>query len=729
MTRRSGRNARAGVKAALRSDLFASNLRLLGVALVCAKVALVPVVFDYSADFPFPVAKALVSHALAYVLSGVLVVLAVQSGRSLLVWSWIHVPVVAFLAANVIATVFAPDRLIALYGTHARMLGLGTIADFVLLYFAVALLVRSRAEAFAVIASGLAASVVVLAYELVQVIGRDPFDWNVPVAIRPFSTLGQTTTLAEYLTVVAVGAVALALFEPKLRVPIRAGLFGYVVLLVAGTLVTQTRSALIGIVAGAALLVLLTWLGHPSHHARLITLMGVTVATAAITLVLVFTPLGARVLATVEPPGADVTGGPGLRLEESADTRIGLYEAALQMVRDRPLFGYGPDNFSVVFPRYRSAAEPSEIQQSLPTSAHSWAAQIAATSGVLGLGTFVAIALVAVVTTIRAGFRPVGWMAAAMLGAFLGTGITSISDVGTDWLFWASAGAIAAATGHPWDVATAAPVETKRRPPRVAASSSAVTVGAVAIGCAAVGLGALLASTGAYGASRSARDSQLQRLAGRSPLAVAAALGATSGDSGRAEYWNTLGLAYIGAQRFPDAIAAFDRAASLQPYNVLYLGDLTSAYLLVAQRGDATSATQARDTAGRAVQADPNNPRTHLTRAVVMQFTGDLLEAVKSIERSLALDPRSGNPQLYLTAAKVFLGTGRPTDAIQVGRRGIPFLTPFDTVPIRIEIARAFVVIDQAAQALAEVNVALSISPNDTSALQLRTQIQQGLAQ
>ena len=96
MTRRSGREAQAAVlKPAPTADLLASKLRLLGVALVCAKVALLPVVFDYSADFPFPVTKALLSHALAYVLAGVLIGLTVQFRRSLLVWSWIHVPAIA----------------------------------------------------------------------------------------------------------------------------------------------------------------------------------------------------------------------------------------------------------------------------------------------------------------------------------------------------------------------------------------------------------------------------------------------------------------------------------------------------------------------------------------------------------------------------------------------------------------------------------------------------------
>ncbi|MDQ2912360.1 MAG: O-antigen ligase family protein [Chloroflexota bacterium] len=699
----------------------------MGVALVCAKVALVPVVFDYSADFPFPVAKALVSHALAYAVAGVILALAVQFGRSLVVWSWIHVPVVVFLAANGVATVFAPDRQVALYGTHARMLGLGTMADFVLLYFAVVLLVRTRADAIATIASGLAASVAVFGYELMQLLSKDPFDWRVNGTERPFSTLGQTTTLAEYLAILGVGAIALALLEPRLRVPLRAALVGYGLLLVAGMLVTQTRSALIGIVAGAALLVALTWLGHPSRRARVISLIGAMASAGVIILVLVFTPVGARVLATVETAGVDVTGDPtGLRLEQSADTRIGLYIASLQMLRDRPLIGYGPDNFSAAFPRYRSESEPAEIQESLPTSAHSWAAQIAATSGLLGLGAFVGIVVLVIVMTVRVSFRPVAWMAAAMLAAFVGAGITSISDVGTDWLFWASAGAVAVATGRRWDVALAAPVEKRRRPPRAVPRWTNIR-SLVAFACVAVGLGLMLTVFFALAASRSARDSQLQRLAGQPQLAVTSALHATSGDPGRPEYWHTLGLAYIAAQRTSDAIQAFDHAVSLQPYSVRFLGDLTSAHLLLIQRGVTSSSARAREVADRAVRADPNNPQANLTRAIAMQVTGNLAEAARSVQRALELDPRANNPRIYLTATQILLADGRPNDAIAMGRRAIGALYPQDTVQIRIELARALLAAGDPAQAFTELNNALAIQPNEPVALQLRAQIEAGL--
>jgi cytochrome c-type biogenesis protein CcmH/NrfG len=441
-----------------------------------------------------------------------------------------------------------------------------------------------------------------------------------------------------------------------------------------------------------------------------------------ISLALLFTPLGARVLGTIETPVIDVTGDQsGLRLDESADIRIGLYSAALRMLRDRPLFGYGPDNFSAAFPAYRSEAEPSAIRQSLPTSAHSWAAQTAATSGLAGLVAFVGVASLAIVVSARAGLQPVAWMGAVMLGAFVGSGITTISDVGTDWLFWVSAGAIAAATGRPWSVATATPTATSRRTSRTGRPSLLPLV--ISFGCVLLGLGLPMTTLGAYAASHSARDSQRQRLAGQPQLAVESALRAITQDPGRSEYWNSLGLAQISARRVSDSIPAFNRAASLAPYDVRYLGDLVNAYLLLMQRGDATSAIRALDVADRAVRADPNNPGPHLARAIVMQVRGDLPQAVRSIERALELDPKSTNEDLYATATNLMLVSGRPADAVRLARSGLAIARTVRALDMRIDLARGLYALGQREEALGQLAVVLEIQPDNPTAQELRAQI------
>jgi len=711
VARRREKKQRREAAQASRSEHHGSRERLFGVALLCVYVALVPVVFDYAADAPFPNAKGLLAHSLAYALAGVLVALAIGYGRRGWVWSWLHAPVLVFLAANLVATIFAPDLYIALFGTHRRMLGLGTIATFVVLYFGIALLVRARREAVAVVASALAGSAIVLVYEVVQLAKKDPFEWNADTSLRPFSTLGQTTTLAEYLTVLSLGVVAIALLDERLRRASRVALGLYSVLLFGGLLITQTRSALIGLVTGAAMLLVLTWIGHPSRRARVISLAGAGATAAALIVVLLFTPIGARFLSTVELPGADATGDDASpRLEQSAEVRVALYQIAFQMVQDRPLFGFGPDNFAVAMPRYRTESETFEVQQALATSAHSWAAQVAATSGIVGLAAFVAIPITAFVLALRSRFHPGAWAALAMLAAFLGAGVTTISDVGVDWLFWAAAGGVAAATARSSAVPSPVPRQARTRP-------------MLALATVAIGVVLALISTVALGASRSARESQLERLHGRAQPAIDAANRATSWDGGRAEYWDTLGLAHVSANRFVDAAAAFEKASVIAPYDVRYSGDLARAYVFLIQRGDTSYTARARDVANRAVTADPNNPLANHTRAVVMQVTGDFPEALKSAERALALD-QSNNREIYVTKTQVLLQLGRFPEAIASARYGLTRIPdPLNQVQLRYELARALAANGQLSEALVEIDAALKIQPNQPNAQQFRTQI------
>lgn len=705
----------------------------MGVALICAKLVLVPVVFDHDSDVPFSVIKALVSHALTYVLIGVIAGLVIQHRRAVLVWSWLHVPVLAFLLANGAATVFAVDPLLALFGAHTRMIGLGTIADCVVLYFAITFLVRTGRDVLAIGLAFLLGSVVVLAYELVQFVGKDPFAWAIDSSARPFSTVGQTTSLAEYLIVVAVGVAAVAVLGKALPVIARMLLLLYSGLAVAGTVATQTRSALLGLLVGASVLIVLTWAGHPHPRARTISVIGAAVAAAVLGLVLFATPLGTRVLGTIEGPVA-AEGDSGLQLEGAADARVALYRIAFEMVRDRPLLGIGPDSFLARLPSYRSPAEPSEVQDNPTTSAHSWVAQVAATSGLVGLTAFLAIAVVAVVLTFRTGFRPDAWAALGMLGAFLGAALTTVNAIATDWLFWAAVGTIAASTSQTSPRSTSAAESTGSRRTRSAATRPFGGAG-VAVTYLPICLGLVLAlsTVGAVDASRSARASQLFRLQGQAQLAIDAGLRATRADAQRAQYWDTLGLAFISGNRVSEAVSAFERASKLAPYDVRYDGDLARALAVLAQRGDTSSAARAREVVDRVIRTDPNNPLAHQTRAVVMQVTGNFAEALRSSERALTLDQTTtpgypGNRDIYLTGVQVLNSLGRPADAIDLARRAIARLTDeLARLPIRIELARTLLATAQPAEALTQVDLVLAARPGDPNAQQLRSQIRAAL--
>jgi O-antigen ligase/Flp pilus assembly protein TadD len=707
--------------------LAKSKLRRIALWIVCAKVALVPVIFDPGSDIPFAVVKDVISHALAYALAGVLAALFVQFGRGLVVRSVLHIPVLAFLLVSVAATLFAADPILALYGARGRMLGLATIADGVLLYFAIVLLVRTRADALWILLSAFGGSVLVLGYELVQFVDRDPFHWDISGALRPFSTIGQTTNLAEYLSVLALGAIALALLDAQLRRNTRLLLALLASALIVGVIPTLVRSAFLGIAAGMALLVLLTWLLHPSRRARRLTLLGALAAGAVLGAIVIFTPLGARLLNTVEiSASADNADDSTPRLEQSADVRLALYQVALEMVQERPLLGYGPDNFAVGLPTYRTDHEPQEVSQGLTTSAHGWVTQVASGGGLLGLIAFAAAALVAVWLTFRAGFRPVAWASATMLVTFLGAGLTTVNGVATDWMFWASLGLVGATTlpsKLPAPAIDPASKPSRHRQSLPARPQPALRRGA-AVGAVAIGVLMMFTPINALSASHSSYESTRLRLRSQPEQAAAAALRATGSDPLRAQYWDTLGLAYVSGDHLSEAASAFSQANKLAPYDVRFHGDLARVYVVMFQRGDKTAGARAHEVGEQAVRIDPNNPLANHTRAVAMQVTGDYPEALKSVERAIALD-RYNNQGLYVTAAQVLLGLGRPADAVTMALRGIAVVPdPRNQVPIRTELVRSLAANGQLAEALIEARNVLAIQPGEPTVQKLVAQIQ-----
>jgi tetratricopeptide (TPR) repeat protein/O-antigen ligase len=708
------------------TDIASSKLRLLGVALLCAKVALVPLVFDQAFDWPFVVSKALLSHALAYALAGVIAGLLIRFGRSFVVWSWLHIPVLAFLLVSAAATAFAVDPLLALYGTHARMLGLGTIADWVLLYAALVLLVRSRADVVAVLGSAIGASILVLAYELVQLAGRDPFRWNMDSAARPFSTIGQPTSLAQYLATLAFGAAAFALLVRGLGRRVRVALLVYSAVLLAATAANGTRSALLGIATGSTLLVLLIWMTYSGRRALLVGVLGVSLAVAAITLIFVPTLIGSRIASTIEQlQSDDASVDLADRLEPYGSDRFALYQIATGIVRERPLLGYGPDSFAAGVPEHRPERAHPTIQQGVPTSGHSWIVYIATSSGLLGLAIFIAIVVVALVLTVRRGIGTVAVAGAAMIASFLGTGLTTVNEISTEWLLWSGIGMIAASTASPFPFgATSAQATSARvtRQTRQTARSSSRSIAAAA--CVAAGLLLTLSLIGPAAASRSAHASQDARLVGRASQAIELGLATTRTDPLRADYWRILGLAYVATARWRDANAAFDRALKLAPYDVRNVNDLALTYLILGNAGDAAARTKAVQLGDQAAATDPNNPSAHLTRAAMRQGVGDHAESLRSVERALEIDPRSTNARLYVIGAQTLLALGRPADAVRLSRQGTTILsTTPPSFDLRLELVRGLMALGQRGEALSEIEIALTIRPTDRTAQQLRSEI------
>jgi len=159
--------------------------------------------------------------------------------------------------------------------------------------------------------------------------------------------------------------------------------------------VSQTRSAWVGALSGLGALALLALVRVP----RL-----AWVALAAGLLLALASPGGIRSRLTV--------------LDESSRDRYYMWQAGLDMVLERPVFGQGPGMVERVYPRFRWPEAPNPQQPHL----HNNLMQVAAERGVPGLVFFLWWVAVAFLAALRAAQgaargRGPGWAAAGALAA------------------------------------------------------------------------------------------------------------------------------------------------------------------------------------------------------------------------------------------------------------------------------------------------------------------------
>jgi O-antigen ligase len=420
-------------KAAAR-EASARRLGLWAVALVAAIFALVPLVFDPNAVI-LTVATAFypIKFKLLMALSAAL--LAAVLGATLLGARIVRVPVlvpaVAFLVISTLSTLQSGDILHSLIGgVPYRYDGLLSLAAGVLLFYAAARFLDSWAKVRIVALAGITSAVLISIYGILQSFGLDPvLSWGIPwytmepvpastplssfypVMPRAFSTLGWPNWLAAYLTLMVGAALALS-FRAQSRW-VRITLLAAVALMAACWLYTYTRGAMLGV--GVALPVVFFLAHRRLGSVRPLLLPTLVIVAAMVVAQLASPPYmslstnlgGTNAASSPEevPQGGDV----------SVTTRLMMWRDTVPMIMDRPVLGYGPDNFAEPFERYEGDDLRAFFPGDVIDKAHNEFLQVAATTGLLGLAAYLWI----FVSYFRNAYRSGGWPLLALSGGVL----------------------------------------------------------------------------------------------------------------------------------------------------------------------------------------------------------------------------------------------------------------------------------------------------------------------
>ena len=386
----------------------------------------------------------------------------------------LDLPIIAFLASALIATIFAVNRNVALFGTYIRYEGLLTLGTYAALFWLAAQTAWRSDRAHTLVRAMLAGAYLVSIVAVVQwVIAALT---TVPGANTGFSyaglprasaTLSNPTMLAAFLAMLLPPAVAELLDARGLTTRILTA--NAVVMMGLALALTFVRSAWLGALVGVAIAV------AAPQRTPLRLRFGLAAAGLCVVLAVggAVAKGGHPLIPSLFQRAASIAANTG-----STTTRLQVWQGAIRLVASRPVTGYGPDTFGLVYPAFRPAnATPGFLVD----KTHSEILQVAATQGLLGAAAYLWI-LLSVALAFWRGRRNQG-AAAAFAGvvAYQLWAQANFSWVPAAVPYWIFLGAAVAV----WQGEL--PATNALRLPRPAALGVAVVAGLGIIGLAAAG--------------------------------------------------------------------------------------------------------------------------------------------------------------------------------------------------------------------------------------------------
>ena len=543
-----------------------------------AGVFLLPLAHTWDTYDGYILPKLVLARGLVVTLALLLVLRLVAGGRLSIRHTWLDWALLAFLASAALSSAFGVNQNVALFGTYSRYDGLLTMVTYAALFWLAVQIIGSREEARTVLRVLMASAYAAALLAIAQV-AHDSLTSGTFVAA--YGTLGQKNVLGGFLIMI-LPVTAFELIDSRSRTT--TVLAANVCVAVATALVlTFSRSAWIAAaVAGLIMAVVIARSGRARIAA--FRLGATALITAAVSLLVL---------------GSLIQAGGFSSLRDNltwAGDRPAVWAASISLIESRPLLGYGPDNFGLVFPEFQS----ERLQQPWD-KAHAEVLQIAATQGVIGVAAYGAMLLAFVLAFWRgranAGAAAVfaGWIA---YQAALQVNFTALASAFPYWVFAACAFELFGATRSSRVVA----IEHRLRPAPVLAISAAAAAGVVAIGV-----------VSPYLADRALLSAVTADYAGRGYAAVP--------DAGRAMTLNPSESVYaveVGNLAFEHgdwhtAAAAYKEAADLGTYNPMVYRNLSLADRQLGRLDDARVAARA------AYELDRFDPAN---RALLEQYIG-----------------------------------------------------------------------------------------------------------
>lgn len=376
-----------------------------------------PLIFWIPNSEVFELPKMYFVYAMTTLIVGLWLMRMVLAGRIIWRRTPLDIPILLFLLSQIASTIYSIDPHVSWFGWYGRFNGgLWSTISYTLLYYALVSNLSVIGFPFSVFSSksisrqsagpkptnrqpanqnpitenrglitvALASAAVVSAYALLQHFGIDKNFWIQDVMNRVFSTQGQPNWLGAYIVMVAPLVLAMTIMSN--------GITFYFLLIIffASLLFTKSRSGLLGFaVADVVFWAFIFTKARPFVKRPglnwLIIHLGILFLILATNNPVLrpssFFPLPSSLNFQPSPTKSELGG------TESGDIRKIVWNGAVQLAKQRPILGFGPETFGLTYWQVRpKEANLTSEWNFLYNKAHNEWLNLAANTGLFGFG-------------------------------------------------------------------------------------------------------------------------------------------------------------------------------------------------------------------------------------------------------------------------------------------------------------------------------------------------------
>ncbi len=353
----------------------------------------------------------------------------------------LDIPLLLFLASQIISTIFSIDRHVSIFGYYSRFNGglLSTISYILLYYAFISNFPQEKIKKLLTVI--LTSGIIVSIYGILEHFGIDKNIWVQDVQNRVFSTLGQPNWLAAYLAVLI--PITLGLSINSLIIKTRKLLFVYWIIscIFYVTLIyTKSRSGFIGLWTSLIVLLsifLILYLINKLQSQKIthihaiasicvkyIKLIGIYILSFILITFFIGAPfpqlnrftipelLINNQQSTINNLPASEAGQQSSKsyggsiidvgITESGVIRNIVWKGAVDIAKNYPLFGTGVETFAFAYYKFRPVEHNMTSEWDfLYNKAHNEYLNYATTTGFVGLGSYLLVILTFIVWCVK----------------------------------------------------------------------------------------------------------------------------------------------------------------------------------------------------------------------------------------------------------------------------------------------------------------------------------------